>query len=82
MLSEQVPPQERARAEKQTAWMEALAVEARADRVGGKLSEAQAAQVAEAAAASRAALDRGHVWQARTLLERSGLIQSYRIKRS
>ncbi len=78
-VAEQVPPQERARAEKQTAWMEALAVEARADRVGGKLSEAQAARVTEAAAASRAALARGHVWQARTLLERSSLIQVYRI---
>lgn len=78
-VTEQVPPEELARAEKQTAWMEALAVEARADRVGGQLSEAQAAQVVEAAAASRAALACRHVWQARTLLERSGLIQVYRI---
>lgn len=77
-VTEQVPPEELARAEKQTAWMEDLAVEARSGRVGGQLSEAQAAQVAEAAASSRAALARGRVWQARTLLERSGLIQAYR----
>jgi hypothetical protein len=72
-----VPPEALARVRAQVTWLQQLARDVEPKTVGESLSDQQRHDLATMAAAAGAALQAGHVWRARTLMENHLLLQIY-----
>lgn len=78
-ISVDIPAKEQERMARQVAWLERLAAGVKAGSQGRGLSAEQKRHLADRCAVVRAALQAGHVWRARTLLEHHTLREIYEI---